>query len=312
LLNGLTYSTGRIKQMEEIIFQTDFSPHYGELIEVAPNIRRIVANNPGPFTGPGTGTYIVGKGEVAVIDPGPMMPEHVEAILSGLKGEHISHIIVTHTHTDHSPASRLLQQKTGAGIFAFGPHSSLHAGALEGGVDRDFKPDFTVTDSEVITGKGWQLQAIHTPGHCSNHLCFAMSEADALFCGDQLMAWATPVILPPDGSIADYIASLERLSMRAESTFYPTHGLPIENPKKLIPAFIQHRLDRIEQVKVALSQGIHTLTTLRKLLYKDIPPSLHAGAELSLLASLEYLEQQGLAKKSTQNSAQPKELEWMD
>jgi len=113
----------------------------------------------------------------------------------------------------------------------------------------------------VITGKGWQLQAIHTPGHCSNHLCFAMSEADALFCGDQLMAWATPVILPPDGSIADYIASLERLSMRAESTFYPTHGLPIENPKKLIPAFIQHRLDRIEQVKVALSQGIHTLTT---------------------------------------------------
>ncbi len=297
--------------MEAIDFQTDFSPRYGELVEVAPGIRRIVANNPGPFTGPGTGTYIVGNGEVAVIDPGPMMPEHVEAILSGLKGEHVSHIIVTHTHTDHSPASRLLQQKTGAGIFAFGPHADLDAGALEGGVDRDFKPDFTVVDSEVIEGKDWQLQAIHTPGHCSNHLCFAISEADALFCGDQLMAWATPVILPPDGSIADYINSLKHLSTRAESTFYPTHGLPIENPKKLIAAFIQHRLDRIEQVKGALSQGVNTLTNLRKLLYKDIPSSLYAGAELSLLASLEYLEHQGLAAKTVEPSSQSQQWQWI-
>ena len=298
--------------MKAITFQTDFSPRYGELVDVATGIRRIVADNPGPFTGPGTGTYIVGYGEVAVIDPGPMMPEHVEAILTGLKGEHISHIIVTHTHTDHSPASRLLQQTTGAGIFAFGPHSALNAGALEGGVDRDFKPDFTVADSEVIAGKGWKLQAIHTPGHCSNHLCFAMSEADALFCGDQLMAWATPVILPPDGNVADYIASLERLSMRDESTFYPTHGLPIENPKKLIAAFVQHRLDRIEQVKNALSEDVNTLEKLRELLYRDIPSSLHAGAELSLLASLEYLEQHGLATKTTINSTQPEEWKPID
>jgi len=283
--------------MEPIAFQTDFTPHYGKLTVVAPGIRRIVANNPGPFTGPGTGTYIIGEGDVAVIDPGPMMPDHVDAILTGLKGEHISHIIVTHTHTDHSPASRLLQHKTGAGIFAFGPHSDFSAGALEGGVDRDFQPDFTVADGEVIDGADWQLQAIHTPGHCANHLCFAMIGADSLFCGDQLMAWATPVILPPDGSIADYIDSLERLAARTESTFYPTHGLPIKDPQSTISAFIQHRLDRIEQVKAALQKGIGTLTDLRKSIYQDLPASLHAGAELSLLASLEYMEQRGWVSK---------------
>ncbi|MBX2869596.1 MAG: MBL fold metallo-hydrolase [Acidiferrobacterales bacterium] len=279
--------------MEPIAFQSDFSPRYGELVDVAPNIRRIVANNPGPFTGPGTGTYIVGAGEVAVIDPGPMMPEHVDAMLKGLGDEHISHIIVTHTHTDHSPASRLLQQKTGAGIFAFGPHSEKDAGALEGGVDREFQPDFIVADGEMIEGQDWLLEAIHTPGHCSNHLCFAMKSADSLFCGDQLMAWATPVILPPDGSISEYIDSLERLAKRSESIYYPTHGLPIDQPQETIIAFIRHRLDRIDQVANALGGGLSTLSELREHIYHDIPSSLYAGAELSLLASLEYLEQQG-------------------
>ncbi len=283
--------------MEPMPFQTDFSPRYGELVEVAPNIRRIVARNPGPFTGPGTGTYIVGTGEVAVIDPGPMMPEHVDAMLHGLKDEHISHIVVTHTHTDHSPASRLLQQKTGAGIFAFGPHSQLHAGALEGGVDREFQPDFTISDGEAIEGETWRLEAIHTPGHCSNHLCFAMESANSLFCGDQLMAWATPVILPPDGSIAEYIESLERLASRPETTYYPTHGLPIDEPHELIATFIQHRLDRIDQVADALAGGLGDVRELRECVYRGIPSSLHAGAELSLLASLEYMEQQGKVRR---------------
>ena len=187
--------------MCDIEFNHDFNFDYGAVVQVAPGIRRVVARNPGPFTGPGTSTYIIGCGEVCVLDPGPMLPAHVDAILEGLKNEQVSHIVVTHTHVDHSPASRLLRQRTGAPAFAFAPHSKHSAGALEGGVDRDFEPDFNLEDGELITGGNWQLETIHTPGHCANHLCFGMAESDVLFCGDHLMAWATTVIVPPDGSV---------------------------------------------------------------------------------------------------------------
>ena len=190
-----------------------------------------MAPNPGPFTGPGTGTYIIGRGEVAVIDPGPMLPDHVDALLAGLRGETVSHILVTHTHADHSPAARLLARRTGAPVFAFGPHAAESAGELEGGVDRDFAPDFPLGDGEAVRGDGWTLEALHTPGHCSNHLCFAWPEAGALFCGDQVMAWATPVIIPPDGSVGDYLESLDRLMLRPERVFYPTHGTPAARPR---------------------------------------------------------------------------------
>ncbi len=279
--------------MTGIPFNHEFEFRYGIVEPVTDGIRRIVARNPGPFTGPGTGTYIIGRGEVAVIDPGPMLPDHVDALLAGLGEETVSHILVTHTHADHSPAARLLRQRTGAPVLAFGPHAKESAGELEGGVDREFVPDFLLDDGEVVPGDGWSLEVIHTPGHCSNHICFAWAGAGALFCGDHIMAWSTPVIIPPDGSVGDYIESLDRLSQRPEKVFYPTHGTPITDPGDFIARVREHRLHRAEQVAAAIADGVDTLPSLRRRIYTDIPRNLEAGAELSLLASILYLLARG-------------------
>ncbi|MDE0714431.1 MAG: MBL fold metallo-hydrolase [Gammaproteobacteria bacterium] len=279
--------------MTGIPFIHDFEFRYGIVEPVTDGIRRIVARNPGPFTGPGTGTYIIGRGEVAVIDPGPMLPDHVDALLAGLAEETVSHILVTHTHADHSPAARLLRQRTGAPVFAFGPHAKDSAGELEGGVDREFVPDFLLDDGDEVPGDGWSLEVIHTPGHCSNHICFAWPDAGALFCGDHIMAWSTPVIIPPDGSVGDYIESLGRLSQRPERVFYPTHGTPITDPGDFIAKVREHRLHRVEQVAAAIANGVDNLPSLRRRIYTDIPRNLEAGAELSLLASILYLQERG-------------------
>lgn len=279
--------------MTGIPFNHEFEFRYGIVEPVTDGIRRIVARNPGPFTGPGTGTYIIGRGEVAVIDPGPMLPDHVDDLLAGLGEETVSHILVTHTHADHSPAARLLRQRTGAPVFAFGPHAKDSAGELEGGVDREFVPDFLLDDGDEVPGNGWSLEVIHTPGHCSNHICFAWPGAGALFCGDHIMAWSTPVIIPPDGSVGDYIESLDRLSQRPERVFYPTHGTPIIDPGDFIEKVKEHRLHRVEQVAAAIADGVDTLPSLRRRIYTDIPRSLEAGAELSLLASILYLQERG-------------------
>ena len=283
--------------MTGIPFIHDFEFRYGIVEPVTDGIRRIVARNPGPFTGPGTGTYIIGRGEVAVIDPGPMLPDHVDALLAGLGEETVSHILVTHTHADHSPAARLLRQRTGAPVFAFGPHAKDSAGELEGGVDREFVPDFLLDDGDEVPGNGWSLEVIHTPGHCSNHICFAWPGAGALFCGDHIMAWSTPVIIPPDGSVGDYIESLDRLSQRPERVFYPTHGTPITDPGDFIAKVREHRLHRVEQVAAAIADGVDNLPSLRRRIYTDIPRNLEAGAELSLLASILYLQERGRVLK---------------
>ena len=283
--------------MTGIPFNHEFEFRYGIVEPVTDGIRRIVARNPGPFTGPGTGTYIIGRGEVAVIDPGPMLPDHVDALLAGLGEETVSHILVTHTHADHSPAARLLRQRTGAPVFAFGPHAKDSAGELEGGVDREFVPDFLLDDGDEVPGDGWSLEVIHTPGHCSNHICFAWPGAGALFCGDHIMAWSTPVIIPPDGSVGDYIESLDRLSQRPERVFYPTHGTPITDPGDFIAKIREHRLHRVEQVAAAIADGVDTLPSLRRRIYTDIPRNLEAGAELSLLASILYLQERGRVLK---------------
>ena len=289
--------------VSEIEFHHEFHFRYGVVERVAPLIRRVVARNPGPFTGPGTGTYIIGEGEVAVIDPGPMLPDHVDAILDGIPGETVSHILVTHTHVDHSPAARLLRDKTGAASFGSGPHAERSAGELEGGVDREFIPDFPLRHGETISGNGWTLEAIHTPGHCSNHLCFALPGESALFCGDHVMAWATPVIIPPDGSVADYVRSLDHLLDREERTFYPTHGTAIVDPKAFLPQVRAHRLQRVAQVEEALRSGCGELGAMRRQIYRDLPRRLYTGAELSLLASLRYLEQHGGRKNSSRKAA---------
>ena len=221
------------------------------------------------------------------------MPAHIDALLQGLGDEHVSHILVTHTHADHSPAAQLLRDRTGAATYGFGKHSRHTAGDLEGGVDRDFVPDIEIEDGDKIEGSNWKLEVIHTPGHCSNHICFAEPDLSALFCGDHLMAWSTPVILPPDGSVRDYLNSLEKLSARPEITFYPTHGKPIIDPNGFITQVKHHRLQRVSQIYQQISIGNGSIPAIRKRLYQDIPSSLYAGAELSIDASIRYLVEQG-------------------
>lgn len=214
----------------------DFRCAYGVLEPVSPLIRRIVARNPGPFTFVGTGTYVVGHGRVAVIDPGPALAEHVESLLEALDGETVTHILVTHTHLDHSPAASVLRQRTGAPTLGFGPHGGdRDGGSVEAGADRDFVPEIILRDGDAVDGADWRLEAVHTPGHTSNHLCFALPQEAALFTGDHVMGWSTSVIAPPDGNMAAYMLALERLLTRPDAIYWPTHGGPIREPHAACP-----------------------------------------------------------------------------
>ena len=215
----------------EIPFRRDFAFEYGRLEPVAPMIRRIVARNPSPFTFKGTGTYVVGNGDVAVIDPGPDIAEHVDALVAGLSGERVTHILITHTHRDHSPAARALQAATGAPTYGFGPHAGGKRGdpAVEEGGDWDFAPDVTLRDGDRVAGKGWTFEAVHTPGHTSNHLCFALADAGVLFSGDHVMGWSTSVIAPPDGDMGAYYTWInqQRLAGAEKAAFlawFEDHG----------------------------------------------------------------------------------------
>src|SRR6266851_1645319 len=203
----------------DIPFRREIAFEYGRLERIAPGIRRIVARNPGPFTFKGTGTYVVGEGEVAVIDPGPELEEHIAALLASLAEERVSHILVTHTHRDHSPAAKALKAATGAPTYGFGPHAGGQRGetGVEEGGDWDFVPDVTLRDGDQVAGKGWCFEAVHTPGHTSNHLCFALPESGILFSGDHVMGWSTSVIAPPDGDMAAYLASLDKLLGRDDA-----------------------------------------------------------------------------------------------
>ena len=274
-------------------FNRAFDFRYGVVERLTPLVRRVVARNPGPFTFHGTATFLIGNRKVAVIDPGPALPAHVDAIVGALAaGESVSHIIATHTHADHSPACRLLQEKTGAPTYGFGPHPPGDHPA-EDGVDREFTPDERLFDGGVIGALDWHLLAVHTPGHCANHLCLALPEENTLFCGDQLMAWSTTAILPPDGNVADYIASLEALKKRPETRYRPTHGAAIDNPREHIDQVIAHRRRRVEQVFDALAAGIDDIPSMRAHIYPTLTPPLTPGAERSILGSLHFLIQQG-------------------
>src|SRR5438874_12508658 len=203
---------------DDIPFDKSFNLAPGKVEEVMPGLRRLVANNPGPFTFKGTMTYIVGQGQVAVIDPGPDDERHVAAILDAVRGETVTHILVTHTHRDHSPAAARVKAATGATVYAEGPHRASRPRyesektSSESGADRDFRPDIAVRDGETIEGQGWALQAVATPGHTANHLAFAWQDRKMLFVGDHVMGWSTSIVAPPDGSMTDYMASLERLT----------------------------------------------------------------------------------------------------
>ena len=280
--------------MTTIPFSRDMTVDYGAVTRMSPLIRRVVARNPSAFTFHGTGTYIVGHGNVAIIDPGPLRPDHVDALLDAVRGEQVSHIIITHTHIDHSPAARLVQERTGAATYGYGPHGGDRGGPkVEEGGDHDFRPDQVIGDGDVIAGQGWNLEAVHTPGHTSNHLCFALREEAALLSGDHVMGWSTSVISPPDGDMRAYLASLAKLLGRDEQRYYPTHGLPIEAPKPFVEAFIRHRRDREAQILAGLKEGPKTIPALVQVMYADVPAHLHPAAGRSVLAHLIALAEDG-------------------
>jgi glyoxylase-like metal-dependent hydrolase (beta-lactamase superfamily II) len=272
----------------EIPFRRELAFQYGRLEPVAPGVRRIVANNPGPFTFRGTGTYVVGEGEVAVIDPGPDLAEHVAALLTSLADERVTHILVTHTHRDHSPAAAALKATTGAPTYGFGPHAGGRRGepGSEEGGDWDFVPDVVVVDSDWIAGGKWRFEAVHTPGHTSNHLCFALPDAGILFSGDHVMGWSTSVIAPPDGDMAAYMASLDKLLDRRDATYWPTHGPAIVEPAGHVRAFIAHRREREAGVVDCLKAGCETIEAIVERLYVGLNPALRPAAGRSVLAHL--------------------------
>ncbi len=269
-----------------------YVPAYGEAVEVAPGIRRVLARNPNPFTFHGTGTYIVGRGQVAVIDPGPALDEHVAAILAATRGETISHILVTHTHNDHAPAAAPLKAATGAVVTGCGPHGSgRHADGVdvEEGGDRSYVPDVQLADGERVTVGDLDFEAVHTPGHTSNHVCFSVSGAAAFFPGDHVMGWSTTVIAPPDGDMADYLRSLEKLLALPEFPYYPTHGNPIARPHDFVRALIAHRHAREAQIEACLVRGLVTIAEMVPVIYSEVDPRLHPAASRSVLAHLQHM-----------------------
>ncbi len=263
-------------------------------IVVGPQVRRILAPNPSPFTFTGTQTFIIGHGEVAVIDPGPDDPAHVEALLAALGSESVTAILVTHTHRDHSPASRTLAAATGAPIIGCAPLAIADAGPrADDSFDFDYAPDRVLEDGERSEGPGWTLEAVATPGHTSNHLCFALVEEGALFTGDHVMGWSTTIVSPPDGDMADYMRSLDLLLTRDDRLYYPTHGPAIETPRAHVQALIQHRRMREAQILEQIKAGERTIPAMVDALYREVDPALHPAAQRSVLAHLIDLQRRG-------------------
>jgi glyoxylase-like metal-dependent hydrolase (beta-lactamase superfamily II) len=284
---------------EDIQFDRTLDLSPGQAEECAPGVRRILANNPSPFTFKGTMSYIVGRGKVAIIDPGPEDPAHTAALLAAVRGETVTHIFVTHTHRDHSPGVRAVKAATGATVLAEGPHRaarSLHIGEakrLDASADIDFAPDSRLSDGEVVTGDGWALEAITTPGHTANHMAYALKSGDILFSGDHVMAWATSIVAPPDGAMSDYMASLHKLAQRSESTYFPGHGGAVSDAPTFVRQYIRHREAREASILHRLAKGPTDIPTLVRAIYIGLDPRLAGAAGLSTLAHLEDLVARG-------------------
>jgi glyoxylase-like metal-dependent hydrolase (beta-lactamase superfamily II) len=273
----------------EIAFRHDYTFEYGVLETVSPGIRRVVARNAGPYTFHGTGTYVIGRGNVAVIDPGPASVEHIEALLKGLGGESISHVLVTHTHLDHSPGAALLRQHSDAPTYGFGPHGAgkfLSGEQVEEGADFDFVPDISVGHGDVIEGDEWSFECVHTPGHTSNHLCFQYREPSALFSGDHVMGWSTTVISPPDGDMSAYMQSLRLLLDRDDKVFWPTHGSCIDAPHPYVRSFIEHRSERVRQILECIQDGTGRVAEMVPRMYPHLDAALHPAAARQVFAAV--------------------------
>ena len=265
-----------------------------------PLVRRVLAPNPSPYTYTGTQTYIVGEsGAVAVIDPGPADPAHIDAILAAVGDAKVAAIMCTHTHRDHSPAARPLAEHTGAPIVGCAPLVLDDSGPrADASFDRDYAPDRVMEDGEAMTGPGWTLRAVHTPGHTSNHLCFALEESGALFTGDHVMGWSTSVVVPPDGDMGAYMKSLDKLYERDDRVYYPAHGAPVEKPRQLVRGMIGHRRQRENQILRLLGEAPHPAADLVPRMYKGLDPRLAGAAEMSVTAHLLDLERRGLVSRS--------------
>ena len=289
--------------MVAIPFRRELEFRYGEVDEVSPGIRRVIAKNPSAFTLYGTGTYIVGRGNVAVIDPGPADEAHIAAILRATAGETITHMLVTHTHMDHSPGCKLLAEHTDAPTYGYGPHG---AGKLADGVqveeggDTAFVPAMRVGHRDLIVGDGWAMECVYTPGHTSNHMCYALTgfgaaerERPTLFTGDHVMGWSTSVISPPDGDMKSYVASLTTLLDRNDAVYWPTHGPAIIDPKPHVRAFVAHRREREEQIRECLRSGLGRIADMVPRMYAGVPKGLHPAAARSVFAALKFMVERG-------------------
>jgi glyoxylase-like metal-dependent hydrolase (beta-lactamase superfamily II) len=269
----------------------------GKVERPGPLVRRVLAPNPSPFTFTGTQTYIVGDGDVAVIDPGPESEAHVAALVAALAGERVAAILCTHTHRDHSPASRALQERTGAPIVGCAPLLIEDEGArADEAFDPDYRPDRVLYEGETVSGPGWTLEAVATPGHTSNHLCFALREAGALFSGDHVMGWSTTVVAPPDGDMAAYMHSLDKLVARDDGVYYPAHGPAVDAPRAHVERLIEHRRQRERQVLSHLEAGEGRIEAMVADMYSEVHPRLHPAAARSVLAHLIDLESRGIVR----------------
>lgn len=283
-------------------FDTSFTPAYGEAVGIGGGVRRLTAPNPSPFTFHGTNTYLVGTDTLAVIDPGPDDDAHLAAILSAIGGRPVSHIFVTHTHRDHSPLAARLKAETGAKTVAEGPHRASRplrtgeADRLDASGDAEFRPDIAVVDGETVAGDGWALTAAMTPGHCANHAVFALDGTGVLFSGDHVMAWSTTIVAPPDGSMADYMASLDRLQERDDRLYLPGHGGPVKEPQAFLRGLRAHRKMRERAILERVNGGDRLIPDIVAAIYRGTDPRLHGAAGLSVLAHLEDLVAKGLVK----------------
>ncbi|OBV11277.1 MBL fold metallo-hydrolase [Erythrobacter dokdonensis] len=267
--------------------------------DVEPLVKRVLAPNPSPYTFTGTQTYVVGEAhgpDCAVIDPGPNEPDHIDAIIAAVAGRRVLAIMCTHTHRDHSPAAAPLAARTGAPIVGCAPlvlKSDLPR--ADESFDATYAPDRVLLDGEAMRGTGWTLTAVATPGHTSNHLCFALEESGALFTGDHVMGWSTSVVIPPDGDMGDYMASLEKLLAREDRVYHSAHGAAIEKPRQLVRGMIGHRRQRENQIMRLLGEAARPVSAFIPAMYKGLDERLIPAAEMSVTAHLIDLEKRGMA-----------------
>ena len=276
-------------------FNTEFSASYGTAVPVAPDVHRLTVNNPGPFTFHGTNSYIIGRDTLAIIDPGPEDDAHFDALIEAIGERPVSHIFVSHTHRDHSPLAARLKAATGAPIAAEGRHRAarpLNIGEinpLDASADQEFEPDIELRDNETVSGDGWSITALATPGHTANHMAFALEDTGIVFSADHVMSWSTSIVAPPDGAMSDYMTSLEKLLARDDSVYFPGHGGRLHEPSKFVRGLRAHRRMRERAILERVRAGDRTIPDMVAAIYRDIDPRLHGAAGLSVLAHLEDL-----------------------